>query len=704
MKVVHILGKWRFGAILLLVMVFMLGAASPGTASGDIGLVIDGQRIDSTPPPIIKNDRTLVPVRLVSETLGAEVEWYEESRTVHLTKGNRNAVLRLDNRLVDYIEGETSYSLCDVPPQIVDNRTYVPLRLVSNILGVTINWDGVNRTVYIDSSQPTGFAPFFNVSIVTIQPGQVITGATPLKASCLDGIPAGAEEVRFYLLNPQTGRGKVVARGKSIEGTYNWLPDPVLKGTYALAAAVFDKEGKFLAGNAVPVELAVEPSVVLGGVAGSQVVTETLTLSPVVNFTAEYVKYEITNLETGKANLTEEMDPQAAYKWTPQLTDNGKAALKVIAYDSEGNAYSSPQVVVNVDVQRKMELSGIPAGYQGEKPVTLWFSRNFLVSEVTYYLKNSQTGEVNVLQPAPGQLSYWWFPGPELAGTYEITAEVRDTVGKSYTTNSLSVKLPGKNVLRIETVGPNQVVTGALNLKSLANVPLSKIEYMLINPAAGTSKVIAGGTEPFAEYSWTPEQADSGNRQIQAVGTTKSGEKVYSETIPVRIYLGKIYGPQPIIAKDLFLGLASGLAQESQAKTGMSAALQTAQAILETGWGQSSPVDKYTGLASKNMFGIKGKGPAGSVTSNTWEEYNGVVFRVDAEFRAYSSPEESWADHKKLLLNGSRYEPFRAVMHNSTQGAWALKRCGYATDSKYPLKLIDIIKRYDLDKLDETGI
>jgi flagellum-specific peptidoglycan hydrolase FlgJ len=146
------------------------------------------------------------------------------------------------------------------------------------------------------------------------------------------------------------------------------------------------------------------------------------------------------------------------------------------------------------------------------------------------------------------------------------------------------------------------------------------------------------------------------------------------------------------------------MAVESREKTGMSAALQTAQAILETGWGQSTPVDKYTGQISKNLFGIKGSGPAGSVTSNTWEEYNGVSYRIDAEFRAYNDPQESWADHKDLLLTRDRYSPFREVMHDSTQGAWALRRCGYATDSKYPLKLIDIIKRYGLEALDNAKI
>ena len=136
----------------------------------------------------------------------------------------------------------------------------------------------------------------------------------------------------------------------------------------------------------------------------------------------------------------------------------------------------------------------------------------------------------------------------------------------------------------------------------------------------------------------------------------------------------------------------------------MSAALQTAQAILETGWGQSVPVDKYSGKLSNNLFGIKQKGDEDFVISNTWEEYNGVTFRIDAKFRSYEDPRESWKDHKRLLLEASRYEIFREVMHDSTQGAWAIRRAGYATDSQYPIKLMDIIKRYNLQELDKTSI
>ncbi|PLX30672.1 MAG: hypothetical protein C0604_09160, partial [Clostridiales bacterium] len=65
---------------------------------------------------------------------------------------------------------------------------------------------------------------------------------------------------------------------------------------------------------------------------------------------------------------------------------------------------------------------------------------------------------------------------------------------------------------------------------------------------------------------------------------------------------------------------------------------------------------------------------------------------------------EGWEDHKKFLLERERYRPFTEVMHDSTLGAWAIKRAGYATDPVYATKLINIIKRYGLRRLDQTGI
>lgn len=693
----------RLTVLFILALVFSQWNVTPALVASDIQLVIDGRSIKTSPLPLIKNNRTLVPVRLVSEKLGAKVEWDGQNRTVRIVKGNRSVLLRIDSHLVEYNTGERVINLCDAPPEIIGDRTFVPLRLVSNALGVAVEWEQARRTVFVNSAQTASITPFFDMKISSIEDEQVIMGRTELQASFPGEVPAGTAEIRYFLINPETGRGVVIARGNKITAKYSWLPDLQENGQRVLVAAVYDVDGHFLAGDAVPVRVEVAPKVSLTGLTQGQVIEDTVSLGADVNFSASYIKYEIVNKDKDKAFISEASDPQGVYKWTPMLEDNGSVSFKVTAYDHAGQAYASQTLTAKVDAIRRLKLRGVNADSTVEKPITLWVSRNFQVSQTEYVLKDPKTGKEEVLAQV-GYTSYRWFPGPEYAGTKELLVRVKDTSGVTHTSDSVSIRLTGTPKLLLEGVGPQQVVTGPLKLTASSNVALDSIQYILINPKTGAKRVIAGVEDSHLEHTWAPVQGDEGEWNIQAEGTYASGVKISSEVIPFKVYLGKIYSSQPVIEKSEFLNLASALAGQSWQKTGMSAALQTAQAILETGWGQSLPVDKYTGKFSYNLFGIKGTGPAGSVISNTWEEYNGETFRVDAKFRAYSGVTESWADHKNLLLTASRYESFRAVMHDSTQGAWALRRAGYATDSKYPLKLMDIIKRYDLKKLDEVGI
>ncbi len=694
----------RLVGVLIAALIILGGTASPGWAEEKVKLVIDGHEVTTAPAPIITDGRTLVPVRLVSETLGAVVDWYEESKTVSIAKGDHFVKLLIDNRLVNYSNENINFGLSDVPPQIIGDRTFVPLRLVSNALGVSVHWDAASKTVSVDSNVPASIKPFYDISFRDLNPGDVIGVNTDLQLTFGDISPTNGSEVRYLLLNPETGRGTVVARGNDLNGTYSWLPDPAYGGPRVLAVGIYTQEGQFLAGSVVPVEVAVKPKVSLAGLTQGQEITETAEFSVDLNFVSEYVKYEITNKNTGTVVITDESDPQGSYSWTPQFGNNDEYSVRALASDRLGQIYYSSAINVRANVGRRLALRGVASAATIEKPVTLWLSRNFPVSKTEYVLKNNSTEKEKILFETTGYSSYKWFPKPELAGSWELFARVQDEEGNVHITNVLSVKLGDKPQLLLQSVGPNEVLTGTVKLTSTSNVSLSNIEYRLIKTGAGTEKVIAGDSANQAGYSWTPEKKDEGSWQLQATAVTTSGERIASELIPIKVYLGKTFGSQPIIEKSKFLDYVSQLAERSQEKTGMSAALQVAQATLETGWGQYTPADKYTGQLSNNLFGIKGKGPAGSVISNTWEEYNGNTFRIDAPFRAYNDPQGSWTDHKQLLLTSSRYEPFREVMHNSTQGAWALRRTGYATDSKYPGKLIDIINRYDLQLLDEVNI
>lgn len=691
--------------IILLILILTLGAGGNNkslAATESIKLIVDGKDITSKSMPIIKNGRTLVPVRFISEELGAMVSWDENDRVAKIEKDNKIILLKIDSRLVQYLNEKDNYFLSDVAPIIINERTYVPLRLISNVLGIGIDWNGVNRIVEVNSNVKSEFTPFFQEKISTISSGQTIEGKTDLQIQLPNGIPKDGVEIKYLLLDPETSMGRVVARGNDLTGKYVWLPRLKDNGKKALVAAIYDSKGNFISGDSIAVNVKVVPKVSLTGIENGQVISDNILLGADVNFVASYVKYEIVNLDKNKTTLTTQLDPYGPYNFAPKVNENGNYSIKAIAYDENDQPYTSETVNIRIEVPYKLGFSGVTNGMTINKPVTLLAVRNFDVTETVYILRDPKTGVEEVLsKQAYG--SYKWFPGPQYSGTKELLVIVKDTVGISHQTQGIPVILSGKPNLILEGVGPKQVITSEVKIKTLNNIGLKSVDYVLTNPTKGTKKVIATKQDPSIEFKFIPTTAEIGYTNIKAVGIY-NGKTVESEEIPIKIYLGKIYGPQPIIEKSKFLGLASSLAKESWENTGMSAALQTAQAILETGWGQSVPVDKYNGKISNNLFGIKGKGTAGSVISNTWEEYNGTIFRIDAEFRAYKNVNESWLDHKEFLLTRERYGIFKEVMYDSSQGAWALRRAGYATDSLYAIKLMNIIKQYNLEELDKIGI
>ncbi len=96
--------------------------------------------------PIIVDGTTLIPVRAISEMLGAEVTWNGEEGHVHIDK---------DGRMIDLYIGDTTAFIDDepygleIPAEVVNNRTLVPLRFVAEALDTTVNWNGETRTVEV---------------------------------------------------------------------------------------------------------------------------------------------------------------------------------------------------------------------------------------------------------------------------------------------------------------------------------------------------------------------------------------------------------------------------------------------------------------------------------------------------------------------------------------------------------------------------
>jgi len=114
--------------------------------------VVNGNRVNfpDAEPFIDDNGRTQVPVRFVSEALGAEVSWEGSTKTVTISQGDKEIKIVIGKK--DYtINGEKN--LMDTEALLKEDRTFVPVRFVSEGLGARVDWDPAVRTVYIDTRE-----------------------------------------------------------------------------------------------------------------------------------------------------------------------------------------------------------------------------------------------------------------------------------------------------------------------------------------------------------------------------------------------------------------------------------------------------------------------------------------------------------------------------------------------------------------------
>lgn len=132
--------------IIAAVMAAMLIPAA--AHAGDISVMLNGSAIEFDVVPQIMNNRTMVPLRAIFEALGAEVGWDGATRTVTSNKNGAEISLAIGSDVM-YVNGSAvTLDQCAV---IVDGRTLVPVRAISEAYGVKVDWDGDTQTVYLTS-------------------------------------------------------------------------------------------------------------------------------------------------------------------------------------------------------------------------------------------------------------------------------------------------------------------------------------------------------------------------------------------------------------------------------------------------------------------------------------------------------------------------------------------------------------------------
>lgn len=134
-----------------------------------------------------------------------------------------------------------------------------------------------------------------------------------------------------------------------------------------------------------------------------------------------------------------------------------------------------------------------------------------------------------------------------------------------------------------------------------------------------------------------------------------------------------------------------GIAIAEMNKYGIPASIKLAQAILESGNGNSTLARE-----ANNHFGIKCGGTWTGPSTRRSDDTPNDCFRV------YDNPEQSFMDHSQFLLR-KRYEKLFSLNKDDYRGwAYGLKEAGYATNRRYPELLIDLIERYELYKYDRA--
>lgn len=260
----------------------------------------------------------------------------------------------------------------------------------------------------------------------------------------------------------------------------------------------------------------------------------------------------------------------------------------------------------------------------------------------------------------------------DAAKAYALVAGKRDA----------SLPLPARDGAA-GVIGAAAATGAALGAGGLSGIGMSQVLDLIAGRTGGE----AGGDDaaalswPSANDRWsdvTATDAADANAAVNATAASSAAASLGERT------------PEGFVAK------IWTHAQKAARELGVDPRALVAQAALETGWGRRGIGN---GGDSNNLFGIKATGWNGAkVTTGTHEYINGVKTTETADFRAYGSAEESFADYVRLLKNNSRYQTALQAGTDIKGFARGLQQAGYATDPGYAAKIAAIANGPTIDR------
>ncbi|MEW9670396.1 copper amine oxidase N-terminal domain-containing protein [Ammoniphilus sp. 3BR4] len=131
---------------MLLSPLFIFGFHSVNAEDQPFDVVVYGSNIKFDVQPFIEDGRSLAPVRQIAESLGASVDWKGNENQVILKRAGMTVTMKIGH---DVAHVNNNPVKLDVPPQLVNGRTFLPIRFIAESLQEPVYWDTHTKTVYI---------------------------------------------------------------------------------------------------------------------------------------------------------------------------------------------------------------------------------------------------------------------------------------------------------------------------------------------------------------------------------------------------------------------------------------------------------------------------------------------------------------------------------------------------------------------------
>lgn len=195
-------------SVTLLSGIMAASMAVPAMANDTIKVVVNGKEVAfEDQVPVIKNDRTLVPLRGVLETMGIEIKWNADDQSVSAVRGADSAYFKVGSTTLTTEDGSVTL---DAAPEIINDRTMIPLRAVAEAFDAKVEWDDDSKTVTITD----------DVKVTSVDEGTITK-----EGKAEDGTVIYTVDVKYPILNDScTAKGKEAineAIQKSVEDAVN---------------------------------------------------------------------------------------------------------------------------------------------------------------------------------------------------------------------------------------------------------------------------------------------------------------------------------------------------------------------------------------------------------------------------------------------------------------------------------------------------